>query len=251
MPEALALAVAQPGLIWIALAAFVAGLVRGFSGFGTAMVFLPVAGQFLGPVAALVALVVMDLFGPLPNLPRAWKDGQPADIARLLAGLVVTLPLGIWLLSGLAPDMFRMIVAVVSLTLVACLVLGLRYRGELRPPMVYGIGSVSGLLGGTAGIPGPPVILFYMASPLPAAAVRANTMMFLFAFDVLFLTTLGLGGRLTAETVVTGLILALPVVLGNLAGAAIFRPRAERLYRAAAYGIITASAVSALPIWGP
>jgi hypothetical protein len=35
------------GFYWILTAAFVAGVVRGFSGFGSAMVFLHVAGQFL------------------------------------------------------------------------------------------------------------------------------------------------------------------------------------------------------------
>ena len=34
------------GFYWIFTAALVAGVVRGFSGFGSAMVFLPVAGQF-------------------------------------------------------------------------------------------------------------------------------------------------------------------------------------------------------------
>ena len=43
-----------------------AGLVRGFSGFGTAMIYLPVASQFLTPFEALITLMVMDFFGPLP-----------------------------------------------------------------------------------------------------------------------------------------------------------------------------------------
>ena len=38
---------ATDGFYWILTAAFVAGVVRGFSGFGSAMVFLHVAGQFL------------------------------------------------------------------------------------------------------------------------------------------------------------------------------------------------------------
>jgi len=41
----LAEAVALGGLIWLVLAAFLAGLIRSFSVFGSGMVFLPVAGQ--------------------------------------------------------------------------------------------------------------------------------------------------------------------------------------------------------------
>ena len=68
MPEALAAALATPGLPWLAAAVFVAGMVRGFAGFGTAMVYLPVAGQILSPFEALTTLVVMDMIGPLPHI---------------------------------------------------------------------------------------------------------------------------------------------------------------------------------------
>ena len=55
---------ATDGFYKILTAAFVAGVVHGFSGFGSAMVFLPVAGQFLLPIFALTALTVMDASGP-------------------------------------------------------------------------------------------------------------------------------------------------------------------------------------------
>jgi len=73
-------------------AATVAGLVRGFSGFGTAMVYLPVAGQILTPFEALTTLLIMDLIGALPNIPQAFRTGHPADIMRLSLGALLTLP---------------------------------------------------------------------------------------------------------------------------------------------------------------
>ncbi|MDA7426565.1 sulfite exporter TauE/SafE family protein [Thalassococcus lentus] len=236
----------MPAPLILAAAAFLGGLVRGFSGFGTAMVFLPIAGQFLSPVAAIIALIVMDVFGPLPLLPRAARDGHPPDVARLLIGSLIVLPFGLLLLSMMEPAVFRSTVAVVSLILLAILISGFRYRGTLKTPMIYGIGGTAGFLGGIAGVAGPPVILFYMASPLPAAAIRANTMMFLFGFDFLMLGMFAYRDDLTWATLITGVALAAPNVLGNLAGAAIFRPEKEKLYRVAAYLIITASALSAL-----
>jgi len=61
--------IAGEGFWLLVAAAAVAGLVRGFSGFGTAMVYLPVAGQILSPFEALTTLLIMDLVGPLPNIP--------------------------------------------------------------------------------------------------------------------------------------------------------------------------------------
>ncbi|WP_428545998.1 TSUP family transporter [Profundibacter sp.] len=174
--QALTEAVAIDGFWLLVTAAAVAGLVRGFSGFGTAMVYLPVAGQILTPFQALTTLMVMDLIGPLPNIPAAIRTGHKRDILRLSASTLVALPLGVLVLGLIAPEVFRYGVSLISLLLLVLLMAGVRYHGTLRPPMVYGTGAVGGFLAGSVGLPGPPVIMLYMASPNPSEVIRANIM---------------------------------------------------------------------------
>ena len=88
--------------------AFVAGTVRGFSGFGSGLVFLPIAAQVLSPFQALTTVVIADLLGAVPNVPRAVRDCNKGDVLRLLAGLAVALPLGIWTLTFVEPDTYHM-----------------------------------------------------------------------------------------------------------------------------------------------
>ncbi|WP_204114690.1 sulfite exporter TauE/SafE family protein [Shimia biformata] len=249
MPDVFSQVWALDGLVWLIAAAFVAGTVRGFSGFGTAMIYLPIAAQVIDPIWCIATLAVMDIFGPLPNMPSALRNGHPRDLVRLGIAVVVTIPIGLIVLFAIDPAVFRVAVALISLALLACLVGGVRYKGEVTRSMVFGIGGAAGLLGGATGTPGPPVILFYMARPIPASAIRANVMAFLFFYDAIVLVMLALRGALTASIVALGLVLAVPNVLGNLLGAAIFRPERERAYKIVAYLIIAASALSALPIW--
>ena len=107
MPELISHAVQHDGFYWLVLVVFIAGVVRGFSGFGTAMVFIPFASQFMDPVSVLVALTVMDIFGPIPNLPRAWRDGEPSSVARLGFATLVALPAGIYFLLAVPAEIFR------------------------------------------------------------------------------------------------------------------------------------------------
>ncbi|MDK3074133.1 sulfite exporter TauE/SafE family protein [Sedimentitalea sp. JM2-8] len=249
MPDILAQVLAMPGLGWLIAAALVAGLVRGFSGFGTAMIYLPVAAQVLPPLWAIVTLVVMDIFGPVPNLPRAFRDAHRRDLVLLIGGAFCLLPVGLSVLSLAAPELYRYGLSTVSLVLVACLALGLRYHGVLYPPLVAGIGAFAGFLGGLIGVPGPPVILFYMASTLPVQVVRANVLLFLFFFDFLLLGLVALRGDLSGFPVVLGLLLALPNIAGNVIGAMVFNPARTGLYRAMAYAIVAVSAIAGLPAW--
>lgn len=253
MPEtlaaALALALSHEGLALLVGTVFVAGLVRGFAGFGTALIYLPVAATVLEPVWAIITVVIFDLVGPALILPRALRDGHPRDLMRLLLGCAVGLPAGMALLFVIAPDVFRYGVSIVSLMMLGALIFGLRYRGVLTRPLVYGTGAASGFLGGVAGIPGPPVILLYMASPHAAPVIRGNVTSYLFFYDVLILGMFFLLGRMQLEPMILGVVLAVPNALGNLAGAAIFRPGKERAYRGAAYVIIAVSALSGLPLF--
>ena len=120
-----------PDLMWLIGGAIAAGLVRGFAGFGTAMIFLPVVGLVLDPFAAVTVLLIMDLVGPLPAIPRALRDGHPADVTRLVSAMVLTVPIGVMILAYISPESFRYLVALISLTLLICLISGLRYRGTL------------------------------------------------------------------------------------------------------------------------
>ncbi|HSG57677.1 MAG TPA: TSUP family transporter, partial [Paracoccaceae bacterium] len=198
---------------------------------------------------ALTVLVVMDVFGPIPNLPRARRDGNLREVALLSGAMILALPLGLMVLASIQPEIFRYAVSTLALLVPVLLLAGLRYRGVLTAPILLGTGGLSGFLGGIVGVPGPPVILLYLASTRLAAQVRANILIYLFVFDIALIAVLAFQDRLEAVPVILGLLLALPVMLANMAGAAIFRPERERSYRAAAYVIIAAAAVSGLPIW--
>ena len=81
MPDWLGPALDVPGLGWLIIAVCVAGLVRGFAGFGSAMIIMPVASSVLSPVEAVIFLITAELIGPLPNAPAAWRDGAPRDVS--------------------------------------------------------------------------------------------------------------------------------------------------------------------------
>ena len=249
MPEVFSVALATEGLYFIAFGAFLAGSVRGFTGFGTAMVFMPIAAQFLGPFEALTVLLVKDLVAPLMHVPRALREGHPSDVLRLALGAVLAVPVGVFLLTLIEPVTFRWGVSVTALVLLILLVTGVRYRGVLTKKLIYVAGGTGGLLAGSVGLPGPPVIMLYMASTLPVSAVRANLTLYLILADIILVSVLWVGGFLVFAALALGVLMIAPYLAGNWAGALLFRPEAEKVYRWVAYLIIAASALSGMPIW--
>ena len=50
------------GLAWLIITVVFAGLVRGFAGFGTALVFMPIAASVTSPVWAIIIMMSFDIF---------------------------------------------------------------------------------------------------------------------------------------------------------------------------------------------
>ncbi|MEP3685781.1 MAG: sulfite exporter TauE/SafE family protein [Sulfitobacter dubius] len=249
MPDLLAQAMATPGVAWLALAVIVAGLVRGFAGFGSAMIIMPVAASVLSPVEAILFMTAAELIGPLPNLPDALREGAPREVGRLLLGVLIGMPLGLWGLSTISPEGFGWIVSGVVLGLLVLLLAGWRYHGPLGAKLVTATGALGGFMTGFAGIAGPPVILLYVASRRPAAVIRANFLLYLLGIDLMLFAMLAATGQVVWGVLVLGLLAAVPNLIANIIGARLFDPSRERLFRAVAYIVIAASAILGLPLW--
>lgn len=237
------------GLPVLILAVSAAGLVRGFAGFGTAMVFVPIAALVVEPIHAILMMLAFDLLGPLALLPRAWRDGEPRDVGLLGIGAIIGLPFGVYLLTQLDPVVFRWMISILALSLLVLLVSGWRYRNPLNGLMTAVVGVISGFLCGVAALPGPPVIMSYMSSPRSPQVIRGNMIMYLFLADILAFIIFVIKGLVVALPIAIGLLLAVPYAIAGMLGQRIFNPDKEHIYRRVAYAMIAFSALAGLPIW--
>ena len=249
MPEALATALETEGLIWLVVAVCIAGLVRGFAGFGSAMIIMPVASSVLSPVQAVMFLIAVELLGPLPNFPAAWREGAPRDVGVLMLGAVLALPVGIWCLAHVPPEPFGYVISTVVIVLLLLIITGWRYKGALTRRLTVATGALGGFMTGFAGIPGPPVIMLYMASRMPIAVIRANFLLYLLAIDILSFFAFWVSGLILWQIIFLGLLVGIPNLIANVVGARLFDPQAEKLFRRVAYIVIACSAILGLPVW--
>ena len=156
--------VSADGIAILLAATLLGGLVRGFTGFGFAMVFMPLASVVLGPVAALGLIWFIDLPFALPIAARSAKTAEWREILPLLLTATLALPAGIWLLIWLDRETMRWVLALLVLTAVALMASGWRYHGRPTIPLSLGVGALSGLFNGMASIGGMPLAVFWLGA---------------------------------------------------------------------------------------
>ena len=239
---------ADPGgiLVWAALTAFVAGLMRGFAGFGSAMLMAPIFSVLMSPAHMVPIVVSLEFPMGAMLFLGSRKDVEWSFVAPLSAIAVLAMPLGIWLLVSADTDFMTKAISTIVLAFVGVLALGWRYRGPRPLPLTLGIGAVSGAMMATSSVGGPPVLLYMLAAEHPAQKIRANIVGYFF-LTTIFLLALVLAASPTAIAAVVDAIVLLPVILlGSWIGSRLSGRAADQIYRRIAYVFLTGAAVFGL-----
>ncbi|HZH26536.1 MAG TPA: sulfite exporter TauE/SafE family protein [Azospirillaceae bacterium] len=239
----------EPGVLaFLFVAGFVAGLARGFSGFGAALIFVPLASAAIGPRTAVPLLLVMDLVMAAGLIPGAWVRADRREVAVMALGAALGVPMGTWVLTQVDPVALRWGLCALCALLLVLLASGWRYRGRLAVPLTLSVGGAAGLLSGAAQVGGPPVVAYWLGGAGPAQSVRANLMLYFAASSLLTTASYLAGGLLTVRVLALAAVAGPAYGVGIWLGARMFGLASEAVFRRVCYALIAAAAVLGLPV---
>jgi uncharacterized membrane protein YfcA len=232
-------------LIAAAVAVF-AGMVRGFAGFGAAMMMTPVFSALYGPAVGISLCMLLEIAVALPLLPRVVQYVDWRRIGLLMAAAVIGAPLGNLVLTQVSPEPMRWAISAIVLTAVALLGSGWRFHGQWRAPVTLGIGATSGFLNGLSGMAGPPIAFYYLAGNETATRVRANLTTYFVFVDLATLAVFLARDLVRWDTGILALCLAPAVIAGGLLGERLFPLASEAFYRRLALALLVGVAIGSL-----
>jgi len=181
--------------------AFISGTARGFSGFGSALIFMPLASSLAAPRLIAALLLIVDFIGALPLLPNAWRQADRRATAVIVAGALVGVPVGTWLLTRLDPVTTRWIISGFVAALLLLLLSGWRYRGKDHVALSVSIGALSGFCSGLAQTGGPPIVGYWLGRPVASHIARANIMLFFGASDFFSVVSYAATGLINRDAI--------------------------------------------------
>ncbi len=230
----------------VAATAFVAGVMRGFSGFGAALIVSPVLALIVGPRTAIPAILIVMTVTSLQLVPRAWKDANWGTVLPLSAGAAVGLPFGTWILVVVDPGIMRRAISAVVVLFAVLMLIGWRFRGKVGPAIAAAVGAVSGMISGAAAAGGPPVVMFLLAGPESAARNRAAIILYFFLTQIAAIFIFWASGLLTLRALWLAVPMIPTMLIGTWIGERLFGTTSDILYRRIALSILLAIGLSTL-----
>ena len=167
----------MPDLLHLAIASgfiFLAAIVRGYSGFGFSLLAITALSLIYPPASVIPAIFLLEIAASLHLLPSIWREVHWRSLAGLMAGALIGTPLGVHALANFPEAPMTLALACFVLAATALLWRGFTLRKMPNTPATVAVGTATGLANGAFGMGGPPVVLFYFASPAGNAAGRAS-----------------------------------------------------------------------------
>ncbi len=237
------------GFLAVAVVALTAGVVRGFSGFGAALIYVPLTAAIYTPQVAVASFVLIDFTCVVPYAVRAFRDCHWREVLPAFAAGFVLVPLGTMTQAALSPAVLRWGMAVLVLAFVALLASGWRYPFKPSTPAAIGAGALSGFFGGAAQLAGPPMILYWLGGQSGAAHVRANLLVYLMLLALTLMGNYAWHGLMTAQTIALSVMIWPVYIVALAAGALLFHGASDLTYRRIAYVIVAIAALASLPVF--
>jgi len=228
------------------IAALGAAFVRGLAGFGMAILLVPVLGLAIPPREAVVVANWLGLLIGFVGLRQILGASERSAFV-ISAIAVAATPVGVWLLAITDPSLARMLIALIAFGSFL-LVLLPKKPGHYAPGVAEtgSTGLLSGVLTGFAGMPGPPVVPYYLRREIAPQLARASMMTIFMATSLAGVgSALALGVATWREPILAGLLFP-GVLLGNWLGHKAFGRVSERTWRGFTGGVLGLAALAAL-----
>ena len=238
--------------VYIACAALLGGLVRGFSGFGASTAFMPIASSVVTPVVATPALLLSDLISSTSLLRGALGKVCWADLRPLFLGAFVGFPLGLDLLTRMDPTVVRWFASANILTSLGVIASGWKYRGPPSWRLEVGIGFISGLLSGIAQIGNPPIVVYWLGLDMEPDRMRANLIVYFTILTMVGILVFVLKGLLTSFVLLIAAVTLPGYAFGMWLGNKLFPLASRATFRKVSFVMISVAIVISLPaadIW--
>jgi uncharacterized membrane protein YfcA len=235
-------------LVLLAAISFIAAMSRGFSGFGAALIFVPLASTIVSPKVAAPLLLIVDAVLALGFIPNAWRNANRPEVGVMAFGALFGIPLGALALLRLDPLVIRWTIVTLAALMLALLLSGWRYRGKPNTPLTFGVGAFAGVFSGAAQVGGPPVVAYWLGSTMPPANTRASIILYFSASTAIAVAAYFAGGILNASVLDLALLMGPVYGLGLFIGARLFGVADESFFRRICYALIVVAIVVSLPV---
>ncbi len=160
-------------LILLFLVSSISGIVQGFAGFGFGIIAMAILPMLVELRYATIWVLVVSFLVCAAGVRLCWKDFQWRNARWLILGGLLGAPLGVILLTNVAPQMLMRLLGLMLISLPVSEFFNGKIRLRIPPAAAFPFGLLGGVLGGAFNMSGPPLVIFSYSQPWSRREIAA------------------------------------------------------------------------------
>ena len=218
-------------IYFIILTVFIASIIRGFNGFGFSATCISSFSFILPAIEIVPIILALEVIISIFMAPYIWNKIDWNFVFKILIGIIIGSPIGLYLLRHLNPETIHLSVCLLVIIFSILLMKGYSNKKINNNYGKFFTGIISGTLNGLTTLGGMPVALFLLITSIHPAVIRGSLAALFFLTDIYALALSSLAGIVDITTIYRTLSLITILPIGVYIGDKFFVKSKEETYR--------------------
>jgi len=218
-------------IYFVVFTVFIASIIRGFNGFGFSATCISGFSFILPAIEIVPIILILEVIISIFMVPYIWNKIDWNFVLKLLIGIFIGSPIGLYLLKYLSPAAIHLSVCLLIIFFSLLLMRGYINKKINNNYGKFFTGIISGTLNGLTTLGGMPVALFLLATSIQPAIIRGSLAALFFLTDIYAFILSFLAGIVDMTTIYRTLPLIIVLPIGVYIGDRFFVKSKEETYR--------------------
>jgi len=200
-------------IYFVVFVVLIASIIRGFNGFGFSATCISGFSFILPAIEIVPIILALEVIISIFMVPYVWNKIDWNFVFKLLLGVIIGSPIGLYLLKYLSSDVTHISVCVLLIFFSFLLMKGYENKKIDNSYTKIFTGIISGTLNGLTTLGGMPVALFLLVTSIQPAVIRGSLAALFFLTDIYAFVLSFLAGIVDITTIyrILPLIIILPI----------------------------------------
>jgi len=223
-----------------------AGFIRGFLGFASGLITIPILSLLYSPIFALVFNIVLEIPATIYLTYVGAKTCKFKEISPMFFSMMIAIPVGTIFLVSINEQIIRIIMSILVIFFVILIASGWRLKTTITKYILMITGVISGLIQGVVGMGGPPFATVLLSKGDGNNITRGNILIMSTGTVISAIFSMFYFNLFTKEIFLTGLFTSPLYILVSYVGSQFYDLSGNKYYRNVSLSILCLIGITTL-----
>ncbi len=209
----------------------ISGFIRGFLGFGSGLITIPILSFLYSPVFAIVFNIIIEIPTTIYLTFIGAKTCKFKEISPMFFSMMLTIPIGTIFLISIDEQIIKIIMSILVIFFVILIASGWRLKSTITKYVLLISGIISGLMQGVTGMGGPSFATVLLSKDDKEEVIRGNILIMSAGIVISAVISMYYFNLFSLELLLTGIIAAPFYILASYTGSRFYNLSGKKYFR--------------------